>query len=553
MVNQFATYVSRSCRHRMILDIVFVSILLLIWGVSTVGAFNIDTGTDWKVRWDTTFKGSTAFRVQGQDDVLTSSINADDGDRNFDPGLISARFDVLSELDITYHNFGARVSAAAWLDAMYNWSNDNDSPETFNPYSVPHDQFTGRTSALMGRYIEILDGFIFGKGNLGKFPASFRLGRHTLLWGESLFFASNGISYGQAPLDIIKALSVPATQAKELFLPVSQFSGQIQLAPNFSVAAFAQFEARVNRIPASGSYFSDADFIDDGGQRLLLDKNPSPGPPEALGSAFWRGSDLTASEVGEWGISFRYRPEQIDTDLGLYYYRYNEKSQYWAYINPTTADPSINKAGDYYLVYPENIHLIGASFGTQIGAVNVSGEVNGRLNAPLISTTQVALPGSDADNDDNALYAVGNTVHANISGIYFLGPTFLWQGGTLLAEVAAQYLVGITKNSDAFDQTRDDYAIGFRVVLEPAYYQVFSGIDLKVPIGLGYTPAGRSPVDLKFNNGGAVGGGDVSIGLNVDYLQVWKFGIKYTNFFGGRGTQTLADRDFVSLSIQRTF
>jgi hypothetical protein len=138
----------------------------------------------------------------------------------------------------------------------------------------------------------------------------------------------------------------------------------------------------------------------------------------------------------------------------------------------------------------------------------------------------------------------------------------LWQGGSIVAEAAYTYLSRINENplinpmnpnERAFDTTRDDYAYGFRMVLEPAYYQVFSGIDIRVPIGFGYSPKGRSPVDLKFNNGGADEGGDVSVGLDIDYLTVWKFGVKYTNYFGSDDTQHLGDRDFISFIAQRTF
>jgi hypothetical protein len=58
--------------------------------------------------------------------------------------------------------------------------------------------------------------------------------------------------------------------------------------------------------------------------------------------------------------------------------------------------------------------------------------------------------------------------------------------------------------------------------------------------------------------------GDLSIGLTALYLNQWRAGITYTHYFGPAGTslddeshisfkQSLKDRDFVSLSIQRTF
>ena len=114
-------------------------------------------------------------------------------------------------------------------------------------------------------------------------------------------------------------------------------------------------------------------------------------------------------------------------------------------------------------------------------------------------------------------------------------------------------LLNITENAAALDPTRDRYAYGFRTVFEPAYYQVLSGLDISFPIGLGYNPMGKSPVDPIFNGGGADHGGDWNVGIKATYLQTWRMGLTYTNYFGDSNTQTLADRDFISLYIERTF
>ncbi len=92
-------------------------------------AFEIDSGNpEVKIRWDTTAKYSAAARVKDASSTLKGSANFDDGDRNFDRGLISNRVDLLSELDVIYRGFGVRVSGAGWYDTVYNRSNDNDSP-----------------------------------------------------------------------------------------------------------------------------------------------------------------------------------------------------------------------------------------------------------------------------------------------------------------------------------------------------------------------------------------------------------------------------------------
>ncbi len=560
MSKEVRSFASEVHQHRKRTIAAVLSVLLWMVAVPPARAFEFDTGSpDWKVRWDNTFKYSAAFRVQDRSDTLLSDINRDDGDRNFDVGPSSNRLDILSELDITYRNFGVRVSAAAWLDTMYLTENANDSPRTANSFTVQSDRFTGDTRDLMGLNAELLDGFIFGKGDLGSVPASFRMGRHTLLWGESLFFATNGISYGQAPLDLIKLLGVPSTQAKELFMPVGQFSAQVQPMDNLSIATFAQFESRRTRIPAAGSYFSNLDILDEGGERLLLGPNPGP--------ALFRGDDLDADDLGTWGLATRYKPKQFDVELGLYYYQFHDRMPQ-VYLRPglvtapdgtpVVIDPSVvrlqrGQVGEYFLVYPENVHLIGASFSTQIGDFSVGGEMSGRIDTPLVSTPQAVLPGIEADNDDNPLYAVGNTLHANLSAIYPLRTTRFWHGGNIFAEVGWNYLNNVTENDAARDPTRDRHAIGFRMLFEPAYYQVLSGVDLTVPIGFGFNPLGKSSVDPIFNGGGADNGGDWNVGVKVTYLQTWKIGLTYTNYFGNAQTQTLADRDFISFYIQRTF
>ena len=84
-------------------------------------AFQIDTGNpELSATWDNTIKYSNAWRVNKLDHKVAvgpgtsnSNPNLDDGDRNFDRGLISNRLDVLSEFDIKYKDVGARLSAAS--------------------------------------------------------------------------------------------------------------------------------------------------------------------------------------------------------------------------------------------------------------------------------------------------------------------------------------------------------------------------------------------------------------------------------------------------------
>ncbi|WP_442975101.1 DUF1302 domain-containing protein, partial [Salmonella enterica] len=156
--------------------------------------------------------------------------------------------------DVTYRQFGARLSGAAWYDTIYNRHNDNDSPATVNSASVGPNEFTDATRKLHGRRAELLDAFVFGKFDLGGSPLTVRLGSHTVVYGESLFFGSNGIANAQGPVDIVKLVTVPGSQFKEILRPVNQVSGQYQATETVSLGAYYQFEWRKTRIPAAGSY-----------------------------------------------------------------------------------------------------------------------------------------------------------------------------------------------------------------------------------------------------------------------------------------------------------
>ena len=522
-------------KHRVV-SITCKALVSTVTGIALVPAaqaLEFETGNDdLTARWDNTVRYSASWRAKDQSPALISGINADDGNRNFNTGLISNRVDLLSELDIVYKNMGMRVSGATWYDAVYNRANNNDSPATVNAFSVRNNEFTEATRNLHGRRAEILDAFVFGNNNIKDVPVSFRAGRHTLLWGESLLLATNGISYAQAPLDLIKALSVPGSQAKELFMPVGQVSADVRPTTNLSFAGYYQYDWRKSRLPAAGSYFSTTDTLDAGGESILLARRP--------GAALRRGTDLKGSDHGQWGLSARYRVEALDTDFGLYYIRFNEKLPQ-LYTRPG--------AGDYFLVYPDDIKLLGVSFSTVVGTANVAGEMHVRRNTPLASRPLSVRAGVLADNDDNPLYAVGNTIHAQVSVIYPLPTTALWEAGTVSAEVGGVHRTSITQNAANADPARDASAWGWTVNFTPSYFQVLPNLDLNVPISFSYNPKGRTPA-FAFNGHKT---GSLSIGLAGEYQRTWNMNLRYTTYVGPESRQPLSDRDFVSLSVQRTF
>ncbi|WP_230969472.1 DUF1302 domain-containing protein [Nitrogeniibacter aestuarii] len=515
-------------------------------------AFKLQTDNpDLKVRWDNTFKYSAAFRLKERSSLLVNDVNYDDGDRNFDKGLISNRLDWLTEFDVRYKNIGARLSGAAWYDSIYNQSNDNDSPFTNNGTRQAYDEFPDETRSLHGRRAELLDAFAFGNFNLGDMRANVRFGQHSLVYGETLFFGANGIADAQGPIDLVKLLTVPSSQFKEVLRPVPQMSGTLQIRPGLSLGAYYQFRWEKTLIPGVGSYLSNIDWAGDGTQSLLA------GP----GVRWNKAHDVNPKDSGQGGVQLRWTPEDSDWEYGLYFARYHAKTPSSFYFDPV--GQSIRT------VYGQGIRTFGASATTSIGQLNLAGEVSVRHNAPLNGDPQIVLYalGGTGDNEKDIRYPVGKTAHANLSGIYVLQPNAVWDGGAFLFEVAWNRVLSVSKNKAALDPntTRDAWAT--RMIFSPAYFQVLPGLDLEVPIGLGYNFAGRSGAVANLN-GGASYGGDFSLGVNGTYQNVWKFGVNYVRFLGDEYSfvtpqnsagpalsfmQTRKDRDFISFNIQRTF
>ena len=203
-------------------------ITLLVGTSSSIMAYQFDTSPEWQVRWDNTFRYNAMFRVEGQDPKLVASPLFDDATLSFDRGLVSNRFDLISELDVVWKDtYGFRISGAAWYDSVYNKSNDH--PEFSLSWGSPSaevGEFTKYARDLHGRDAELLDAFVFGNFQLGKTELGLRAGRHTVYWGQSLLAggALHGVAGAMAPIDAIKAFTVPGAAIQELFMPTAKLS-----------------------------------------------------------------------------------------------------------------------------------------------------------------------------------------------------------------------------------------------------------------------------------------------------------------------------------------
>ena len=553
----------------------------------TAHAIEIDTpNPDLKVRLDLTPKYSLGYRLKNPSAALTQfdvatdpgTLNEDDGDHNFKRGLISNRLDLLAEFDVSAKNFGARISGNGWHDSVYLRSNSYQGTEIYaggvptgtvistanNNTGQARDEFLPSTRRQHGEGSELLDAFAYIKGDVGDMKGTLRLGKHTLQWGESLFFGQNGIANAQGPVDVAKIVSVPGWQFKEVLLPVEQVSGSLQVAEGVSLGAYYQFKWRPSKIPGVGSYFSNQDYVGTGvvhfgaGGDLAYDSSKDQRPKDS----------------GQGGVQLRWSPTGSDYEFGFYAAQYHDKTPevpVFDFVN-----------GNVHLAYASNIRTFGASVTSSVGQLNWAVEGSVRTNAPLTSDPAVLGLGpilTCGNSDDDPCYAVGRTAHLQLSGIYVLQPNGLWQGGALVGELAYNRTLKVTKDIFApyagsglggADPNTTKGAFAYRMIFEPQYFQVLPGLDLSVPIGLGVNFGGRSSAIFNFASG-ASNAGDYSIGLKGKYQNAWNVALTYTDYFGAAKTftettvagagsprqltfgQSLKDRAYVALSVSRTF
>ena len=102
-----------------------------------------------------------------------------------------------------------------------------------------------------------------------------------------------------------------------------------------------------------------------------------------------RSEDLEARDDGQYGVALRaVAPPLGDTEFGLYFLNYHSRLPL---LSARTGTANGLFAGnyaataDYFLVYPEDIQLLGASFNTQLARTGIAlqGEVSHRWDVPL--------------------------------------------------------------------------------------------------------------------------------------------------------------------------
>ncbi|QNH02362.1 DUF1302 domain-containing protein [Pseudomonas sediminis] len=403
------------------------------------------------------------------------SQTSDDGHLNFKRGeTFSKIFKGIHDLELRYGDTGVFVRGKYWYDFEL-----KDEGREFKDISDSNRKEGAQSSGG-----EILDAFIYHNYAIGNQPGSVRLGKQVVNWGESTFI-QGGIN-AVNPVDVA-AFRRPGAEIKEGLIPVNMFYMSQSLTDNLSMEAFYQIEWDQTVVDNCGTFFSQPDIVADGcDQNLaalvsesaltntLLTNLAALGPGAAPatqavkdvlaangvnwgspdeGVVIARGPDRDARDDGQWGVSFRYMFEPLDTEFGAYFMNYHSRLPIFsgqagpasaynlagpgglgaqlgtalgpiaggatpgivAGLTPSLAPLVIAGSGQYFIEYPEDIRLYGLSFSTTLPTGTAwSGEISYRPNAPVqLNSTDVLYSGlTPVDPDVSVLQGTpGGTTH----------------------------------------------------------------------------------------------------------------------------------------------
>jgi hypothetical protein len=549
---------------------------------SNASAMDIDSGNpDTTIRFDNSVRYNLGVRAQQRNPEAYNTTDYDESDSKFSRGrIVTNRVDLLSELDVVYKKrYGARVSGSAWYDHAYRNTTVEPNPAFTVPglgslsSAYPNNEYTSYVKRWnRGVSGEILDAFVFGGFDVGTVPVDFKIGRHNVYWGESLFSFVHGVSTSQGPVDVRKAYTNPGVEAKELFLPLTQISGQALLSPRFSVAGQYLLDWKPSRIPDGGTYLGLADYFTAGGGTYVV--NPAAAtaaalsfglPPGAIAPVPFLGTPDKPKKRGDWGVKASWRPEALDGALGFYYREYTDKLPQ---IVAGGFQPGLPVPTDVRFTYLEAAKLYGISLSKEVGGLSVGAEIAYRKNGGLLMAA-TTVKGAEPR---------GDTVHALVNILSILPPTPLWNSGSIAAEMTYSRLQKVRANAANYNglgygcasgnmmdgcASRDNW--GFAIKFEPVWYQAIAGVDLKAPIVYQTGLKGNSPVLF----GGYEGSGSFSLGLTAEVKNAYSVALAYNGYFtkykttanalgqpsvgAVNGVGYIADRGWLSMTLKTTF
>ena len=436
------------------------------------------------------------------------SQTSDDGHLNFKSGeTFSKIFKGIHDLELKYGDTGVFVRGKYWYDF--------ELKDESRPFKDISD--SNRKEGAKSAGGQILDAFVYHNYAIADQPGSVRLGKQVVSWGESTFIGGGINSIN--PIDV-SAFRRPGAEIKEGLIPVNMFYVSQSLTENLSTEAFYQLEWDQTVTDNCGTFFSQPDVISDGCDNNLAVLRTRNGLNSALAAAglpaglrnasintlaargvTWgdpdegvivrRGPDRDARDSGQFGVSFKYMFDPLDTEFGAYFMNYHSRAPIFsghgapasaysgaglvgglvgagvplgvaAGLAPTLLPLVVAGNSSYYVEYPEDIRLYGLSFSTTLPTGTAwSGEVSYRPNAPVqLNTTDILFSGLTPLNpnvsalqgqpgQDQQGYRRKEVTQLQTTFTHFFDQVMGAARLTLVGEVGYTHVGGLESNSEA--------------------------------------------------------------------------------------------------------
>ena len=639
----------------------------MLAGLATpLAAFQFGSG-DLTGNFDTTVSAGTLYRLSSADrdyygtanGGLQNSVNTDDGNLNYDSGVVSTLFKASHDLQLKWNN------ASVFARGYYFWDTTaNDTVRTI---------LSEQAEKRVVKGAELLDLYIATGFELGSIPVDLRFGRQVLSLGESTFIP-NGINVVN-PVDLSK-LRVPGAELKEAFLPVNMLKASIGLTENITIEPYWLLEFRRNELEPAGSYFSTNDFASRGGSTVWLGFGAISDRTGASGTGLGgiqRDLDREGDNYSQYGLSARVLAGD-GTEFGFYYANYHSRSPVIsartptgpissAYVQATAGGlanaqlapamigagipagtvavvlpgligsaltsvrvgslaPSLApyaafypaaqsiasgartlgflsaaQTGRYFIEYPTDIQMLGASFNTDLGSTGISwqGEISLKSDVPLqvddvellfaaLSSLNPAYGGSNQIGNYLGQYGKeipGYRRHdvwtAQTTMTKVFGPQLgasqlimVAEAGGVWADLPDKSVLRydgpgtFTSGSQAYMTSSgngslpatpesafaDSNSYGYQILARLEYNNAFAGVNFSPSIAFVHDVSGTTPLPL----GNYIEGRkSITIGAEFTYQNSWVLELRYVNFSGAGKYNLLSDRDYVATTIKYSF
>jgi hypothetical protein len=553
----------------------------------------------------------TAIRAGRPDAELVSSLNGasvgikakaansqnqDDGNLNFKRGdTISTVFKGLAEIEFKGADSGALLRIKAWQDSALQddarpWGNVPNAYAANRPLS---DRGFSKLAQFSG--VQALDAYVHGRYAPGGLPLQLRLGYQSLDWGSQSTIGGG--------LAVLNPVDLPATHrpgalAIEGKVPIPALFGQLALSDALRLEGFYQFKWRPSEVDGCGTFFSTADYMASGCDKIVIGPSLSDRARLASGAYIQRAATPTVSDAGQFGVAAIYREQAgggATTDYGIYLARYHSRLALVSAIKSSRlGTPFLPGNGDgqnvaYFTEYPEGIRMLALSLSHNRQDLTLFGELSYRPDQPL-QLNGVDLFNAFASNSAPSLLRA-DAVATAAGGIYHgyerhkvVQTQFgarqrlagIWGAESLLlaAEVGIKQVLDLPDVSarrygrqdtsgigqvngqcplgtEAKQCSNDGYftasAWGYRLRASWRYPSAVAGIDLTPSLAFGHDVRGWS-YDNAFNAGRQI----LNLGLRADYRQRYQVDLNYVTVAGGAFNNS-KDRDYLALSAGMAF